>query len=264
MLVDSHCHLDFPDFAGDLGGVLDRAGAAGVGTLLTICTHLSRFEAVRAVAERHPGLWCTVGVHPHEAAPENLRAADPLIAAALEPKVVGFGETGLDYFYEHSPRAAQERSFRLHLAAARATGLPVVIHSRDADAETAAILEDEYAKGPFTGVIHCFSGSAELARRAIALGLSISFSGILTFPKAAALREIAAGLPLERILVETDAPFLAPVPVRGKRNEPAFVAHTAACLAKVLGRPVAEIAAATTDNFFRLFGKAERPCASPS
>jgi TatD DNase family protein len=264
MLVDSHCHLDFPDFAADFDAVLARAHDAGVGTMLTICTHLSRAAGVLAVAEHSEALWCTVGVHPHEAASEDLRAPNTLIDAARHPKVVGFGETGLDFYYQHSPRAAQERSFRLHLAAARTAGLPVVIHSRDADSETAAILEDEIAAGPIAGVIHCFSGSPELARRAIALGLYISFSGILSFPKASALRELAATLPLERLLVETDAPFLAPVPVRGRRNEPAFVAHTAACLAQALGRPAAEVAQATTENFFRLFGKAERRCASPS
>ncbi len=264
MLVDSHCHLDFPDFTADLEGVLARAGAAGVTTMLTIGTHLSRADRVLATAARAEALWCTLGIHPHEAANERLASPDVLIAAARHDKVVGLGETGLDFFYEHSPRPAQERNFRLHLAAARATGLPVVIHSRDADRETAAILEHEMAQAPIAGVIHCFSGSPELAQRAIALGLYVSFSGILTFPKAAALRALAATLPLDRLLVETDAPFLAPVPVRGKRNEPAFVAHTVQCLAAVQGLPVAQVIAATTENFFRLFGKAKRPCASPS
>lgn len=264
MLVDSHCHLDFPDFAADLDAVLDRAKAAGVATMLTICTHLSRAERVLAVAERSDALYCSIGVHPHEAAGEDLSSPDALIAAAAHEKVVAFGETGLDFYYEHSPRAAQERNFRLHLAAARQTGLPVVIHSRDADDETAAILEEECSEGAVTGVIHCFSGGADLARRALALGFYVSFSGILTFPKTAALRTLAATVPLQRLLIETDAPFLAPVPVRGKRNEPAFVAHTAQCLAGALGLSVAEVAAATAENFFTLFARAKRPCGSPS
>lgn len=260
MLIDSHCHLDFPDFTGDFDAIVARAGEAGVTNLLTICTHLSRAEQVIAVAERAPQIVCTVGVHPHEAATEAPSHVDTLISFAGHPKVVGFGESGLDYYYEHSPRAAQQRSFRQHIEAARATGLPLVIHTRDADDDMAAILEDEMAKGPFTGVLHCFSSTPVLAHRAIALGLSISFSGILTFAKSGPLRELAAALPLDRLLVETDAPFLAPVPKRGKRNEPAFVTHTAACLAKIRGIDLDALAAATTANFFRLFAKAKPSC----
>lgn len=259
-LVDSHCHLDFPDFAADLDAVMVRAAAAGVGTMLTICTHLSRFERVRAVAERFDNVFCTVGVHPHEAAAEEGISVERLVALAAHPKVVGFGETGLDYFYDHSPRDRQQESFRLHLRAARAAGLPVIVHTRDADDDTAAILKEEAATGDLTGLVHCFSSSAALAQAAIELGFLISFSGIVTFKKADDLRRIAADLPADRILVETDAPYLAPVPKRGKRNEPSFVAHTAACIAAARGSTEAEIAATTTANFFRLFRKAGPPC----
>lgn len=259
-LVDSHCHLDFPDFAEDLDAVMQRAAAAGVGTMLTICTHLSRFEGVRAVAERFENVFCTVGVHPHEAAAEEGVSVERLVALAAHPKVVGFGETGLDYFYDHSPRDRQQESFRLHLRAARTAGLPVIVHTRDADDDTAAILREEAAAGGLTGLLHCFSSTAALAQAAIDLGFLISFSGIVTFRKADALRRIAADLPDDRLLVETDAPFLAPVPKRGKRNEPSFVAHTAACIAAARGSTEAAIAATTTANFFRLFSKAGPPC----
>lgn len=259
MLVDSHCHLDFPDFESELDAVVARAAASGVGAMLTICTHLSRFERVLAVAERFANVYCTVGVHPHEAAGEGDVTSEALVALAAHPKVVGFGETGLDYFYEHSPREAQARSFRVHIAAARATGLPIVIHTRDADADTARMLESEYDAGPFSGVIHCFSSSQGLANTAVALGLYISFSGIVTFKKADALRAVARAMPLDRLLVETDAPYLAPTPRRGKRNEPAFVAHTAAEVARSRGVDMNTLAAATTENFFRLFAKAQIP-----
>jgi TatD DNase family protein len=256
MLVDSHCHLDFPDFADELEAVVGRAGAAGVGTLLTICTHLSRFERVLAVAERFDGICCTVGVHPHEAANEPDATADRLLALARHPKVVGFGETGLDYYYRHSPAEAQQRSFRAHVAAARETGLPVVIHTREAEADTLRILAEEVRQGPFPGVIHCFSSTMQLAEKAIELGFYVSFSGIVTFAKAEALRQVARAIPADRILVETDAPYLAPVPKRGKRNEPAFVVHTAAALAEVRGVDESALAATTTANFFALFEKA--------
>jgi TatD DNase family protein len=259
MLVDSHCHLDFPDFQGELDAVVQRAGEAGVGAMLTICTHVSRFGQVRAVAERFPNVYCTVGIHPHEAGHEPPVAASDLVRLAEHPKVVGFGESGLDFYYQHSPRTDQERSFRAHIQAARTAGLPIVIHTRDADAEMLAILHEEHAQGPFPGLIHCFSAGRELAEGAVALGLSISFSGIVTFKKADPLREIARDLPLERILVETDAPYLAPVPKRGKRNEPAFTAFTAAEIAKLKGLSAEAFAEATTDNFFRLFIKAQRP-----
>jgi TatD DNase family protein len=253
--VDSHCHLDFPDFADELDAVVDRARAAGVTTLLTICTHLSRFERVLAVAERFPRVYATVGVHPHEVATEGVAAVETLVGLARHPKVVGFGETGLDFHYDRSPRDAQEASFRTHLAAARATGLPVVIHTRNADARTMAVLDDAMAEGRFTGLLHCFSGSDALARHAVGHGLMISFSGILTFKKAEALQATAAAVPIEHLLVETDAPYLAPVPHRGKRNEPAYTALTGARLAALHRQPAAALARATTDNFHRLFRK---------
>jgi TatD DNase family protein len=259
MLVDSHCHLDFPDFAPDLDGVMARARDAGVGAMVTICTRLSRFDEIRAIAEARENVWCSVGVHPHEAAEEGVSEPSRLLELARHPRVVGFGETGLDYYYEHSPREAQRRSFRAHIAAARATGLPLIVHTRDADDDTVAVLAEEHAKGPFTGLIHCFSSSRELAEKALKIGFYISISGIVTFKKAEALRETVRAVPLERLLVETDAPYLAPVPHRGKRNEPAYVARTAACVAEIKGVSPEALARATTDNFFRLFAKATRP-----
>jgi TatD DNase family protein len=259
MLVDSHCHLDFPELAADIDGVMARAAAAGVGTLVTIGTKLSEIDKVLAIAERYDHVWCSVGVHPHEAGTETDCGTARLVELAKHPKVVGIGETGLDYYYEHSPREAQRTGFRAHIAAARETGLPLIVHSRDADDETAAILAEEQGRGRFTGVIHCFTAGPALAATAIDLGLYISLSGIITFNKAEELRQTVRGLPLERLLVETDAPYLAPVPKRGKRNEPAFVAHTAAKLAEIKGVGSAELAALTTENFFRLFGKVRRP-----
>jgi len=258
MLIDSHCHLDFPELASDEPGVLARARAAGVAGMLTIGTRLDQFDRVRAIAERHDNVWCSVGVHPHEAKEEGQRAPDRLVEAARHAKVIGIGETGLDFYYEHSPREEQATSFRAHIAAARETSLPLIVHTRDADAETGDFLEEEYRKGAFTGLIHCFSSGPEVARRALALGMYISISGIVTFKAAEALRATVRDIPLERLLVETDAPYLAPVPKRGKTNEPAFVAHTAAKVAELKGVGIAELEAATTDNFFRLFGKAER------
>jgi len=258
MLIDSHCHLDFPELMTDEAGVLARAKAAGVAAMLTIGTRLDQFERVRAIAERHDNVWCSVGVHPHEAKDEGQSDPDRLIEAARHPKVVGIGETGLDFHYDHSPRDEQAESFRTHIAASRRTGLPLIVHTRNADAETGDILEDEYGKGAFPGVIHCFSSGAEVAQRALALGFYISISGIVTFKAAEELRGIVRDIPLERLLVETDAPYLAPVPKRGKTNEPAFVAHTAAKVAELKGVSIAELEAATTDNFFRLFTKTER------
>ena len=258
MLIDSHCHLDFPELAGDETGVLARARTAGVAGMLTIGTRLDQFERVRAIAERHANIWCSVGVHPHEAKEEGQHAPDRLIEATRHPKVVAIGETGLDFYYEHSPRDEQAESFRVHIAAARQTGLPLIVHTRDADAETGDILEEEYREGAFTGVIHCFSSGPDVARRALELGFYISISGIVTFKAAEGLRTIVRDIPLGRLLVETDSPYLAPVPKRGKTNEPAFVAHTAAKVAELKGVDVAELEAATTDNFFRLFAKAER------
>jgi TatD DNase family protein len=259
MLIDSHCHLDFPDFASELDDVVARAGAAGITRMVTISTRVRRFADVLAIAERFPEVYCSVGTHPHYAHEElDITAAD-LIARAQHPKVVALGEAGLDYHYDRSPRDAQERGFRTHIAAARETGLPLVIHSREADADTARILEEETGQGAFPAVLHCFTGGADLARRAIALGLSISFTGILTFKNSTALRAIAADLPADRILVETDAPYLAPLPFRGKRNEPAYVVETAKILAETRGVPLDEIAQQTSENFFRLFGKVPRP-----
>ena len=259
MLIDSHCHLDFPELSSDEAGVLARAKTAGVAGMLTIGTRLDQFDRVRAIAERHANIWCSVGVHPHEAKEEGQRAPDRLIEATRHPKVVGIGETGLDFYYEHSPRDEQAESFRTHIEAARETGLPLIVHTRDADTETGDILQDEYAKGAFTGLIHCFSSGPEVAKRALALGMYISISGIVTFKAAESLRVIVRDLPLDRLLVETDAPYLAPVPRRGKTNEPAFVAHTAAKVAELKGVSIAELEAVTTENFFRLFAKAERP-----
>jgi TatD DNase family protein len=255
MLVDSHCHLDFPDFAADMPGVLARARAAGIGHMLTIGTHLSRFAGVRAVAEEAEDIHCTVGVHPHEAEGETLSSPDVLLKESTHPKVVGFGETGLDFYYNNAPRERQTGNFRIHIAAARMAGLPIVVHTRDAEDDTIAILNEEYAKGAFTGVIHCFTGTSKLARAALDLGFFISVSGIATFKKAADLRATLAEVPLDRLLVETDAPYLAPQPLRGKRNEPAFVVHTAAMLAELKGIAPETLADATTANFFRLFAK---------
>lgn len=255
MLVDSHCHLDFPDFADELDAVVERAKAAGIGTMVTIGTKLSEAEKVIAIAERFPNVWATVGVHPHEAATEPGEDTARLVALAQHPKVVGIGETGLDYFYEHSPKARQAACFRAHIAAARETGLPLIVHTRDADEDTAAILTEEMEKGAYTGLLHCFSSSKKLADLAVKLGFYVSFSGILTFKSAEAVREAARAVPQDRLLVETDAPYLAPVPMRGKRNEPAFVVHTAKRLAELRGSTTAELEAATTANFHRLFRK---------
>ena len=261
MLVDSHCHLDYLARDGDLDAVVGRARAAGVCRMLTICTKVSEFDTILAIARRYDDVWCTVGIHPHEAEAEPAVTAERLVALTQDPRVAGIGETGLDYFYEHSPREEQQASFRAHIAAARASGLPLIVHTRDADEDTAAILEAEYAKGAFTGVIHCFSTGRELAERAVALGFYISLSGILTFKKAEALRETAAALPADRLLVETDAPYLAPVPLRGKPNEPSYVVHTAAALARLRGVGLNEIETSTSDNFFRLFQRVQRPSA---
>lgn len=256
MLVDSHCHLDFPDFASELDAVVARARAAGLARMVTISTRVRRFAGVLSIAERFPDIYCSVGTHPHYAHEELDVTADDLAAHARHPRVVAIGEAGLDYHYDNSPREAQERGFRTHIAAARATGLPLVIHSREADSDTARILEEESGKGAFPAVLHCFTGGAELARRAVALGHYVSFSGIVTFKNSAALRAIAAELPADRVLVETDAPYLAPNPFRGKRNEPAFVVETAKVLAETRGVSFDEIARQTSDNFFRLFSKA--------
>lgn len=261
MLVDSHCHLDFPDFEDELEDVIAHAGAAGVGTMVTIGTEVARFDRVLAIASAHENIYCTVGTHPHEAGTDGEKDAGPerLAALAVNDKVIGIGETGLDYFYDHAPRERQRESFRVHAQAARETGLPLIVHTRDADDETIDILSHEMAIGPFKGLIHCFSTSRELAERSLELGFYISVAGIVTFKKAEALREALGAVPLERLLVETDAPYLAPVPMRGKTNEPSYVTHTAACLAELKGVTPEALARATTDNFFTLFGKARRP-----
>jgi TatD DNase family protein len=259
MLVDSHCHLDFPEFAPELDAVVERAMAAGVGLCVSIGTTLEGFPRVRAVAERFDSVWCSVGIHPHEAEKEPLQDAQALITLAQGPKVVGIGETGLDYFYEHSPRAAQRKNFRLHIAAARELGLPLIVHTRDAEDDTIEILRDEMERGTFTGLIHCFTGTKKLADAALDLGFYISVSGIATFKKSEELRAVIREVPLEHLLVETDAPFLAPVPHRGKRNEPAFVARTADVLAQLKGVSGEDLAAQTTQNFFSLFRKVKKP-----
>src|SRR6202161_798912 len=255
MLIDSHCHLDFPDFATELDGVVARARASGIARLVTISTRVARHAQVLAIAERFPDVFCSVGTHPHYAHEELHVTAGDLVARTRHPKIVAIGEAGLDYHYDNSPREAQERGFRTHITAARETGLPLVIHSRDADGDTARILEEEMGKGAFPAVLHCFTGGPDLARRAIALGHFVSFAGILTFKNSAALRAIAAELPADRILVETDAPYLAPGRYRGKRNQPAHDVETAKVLAETRGVSFDEIARETSENFFRLFGK---------
>ncbi|NVN86463.1 MAG: TatD family hydrolase [Rhodopseudomonas sp.] len=259
MLVDSHCHLEFPDFAEDLDGLIGRARAAGVARMVTISTRVRRLPALLAIAERFPDVYCSVGTHPHHVDEEDGIPAEELIELTRHPKVVALGEAGLDYFYQHGSPEAQARGFRAHIAAARVTGLPLVIHTREADDDCGRILEDEMAKGAFSAVLHCYTGGRELALRAINLGLSIGFTGIVTFKKSQALRDLAAELPADRILVETDAPYLAPGKFRGKRNEPSYVVETAKVLAEVRGVTLEEIARQTTQNFFRLFGKVSAP-----
>ncbi|MBX3456593.1 TatD family hydrolase [Ferrovibrio sp.] len=258
MLIDSHCHLDFPDFAADLDGVLARARNANVGLMLSIGTRLDKFAGVLAVAERYPDVYCTVGIHPHEADDAVDVDAAKLLSFCDHPKVVGIGETGLDYYYDHSDREAQKRCFLAHIQAARISGLPLVIHTRDADEDTAEILQAEMEKGPFKALLHCFTSGQKLAELAVGLGMMVSFSGILTFKNATAVQATAAALPLESILVETDAPYLAPVPKRGKTNEPSYVSFTADYLAKLRGIGAAELQAATTENFLRFFSKVPR------
>ena len=254
-LVDSHCHLDFPEFEGQLEDVVARAANAGVDYMMTICTRVSKFDQILRVAGRFDNIWCSVGIHPHNADDEPKTSAETLISMAKHPKVVAFGESGLDFYYDHSPRDRQEAAFRQHIHAARETGLPVVIHARDADDDMVRILADEHAKGAFPGVIHCFSSGSKLAETVLEMGLYISVSGIITFKNADELRETVRNVPLERLLVETDAPYLAPVPYRGKLNEPAHAALTAAKVAELKGVVSDTFAAATTENFFRLFSK---------
>jgi TatD DNase family protein len=256
MFIDSHCHLNYPGLVEDQDGVLARARAAGVSTMLNISTRESEWDAVVATATRAPGVWASVGIHPHEADAHPHVDTDRLVQAAADPRVVGIGETGLDYHYDHSDRERQRANFRIHIAAARMTGLPLIVHTRDAEADTAAILAEEMGKGAYTGVIHCFTASADFGRKALDLGFYISISGIVTFRNAKALQATATTLPLERLLIETDSPFLAPVPHRGKPCEPAFVADTARFLSTLRGANVEDLAEATARNFFTLFGKA--------
>ncbi len=255
MLIDSHCHLDFPDFEEERDAIVARAGATGVGIMVTISTRIRKFESIRAIAETYPNVFCSVGTHPHNAGEEAGIEASEIISLAEHAKVVAIGEAGLDYFYDKAPRDTQATGFRTHIAAARETGLPLVIHARDADDDVAEILRDETGKGAFPFILHCFSSGRALAETGIELGGYVSFSGILTFKKSEELRAIARDLPHDRLLVETDAPYLAPTPFRGKRNEPAYVAHTAAVLAETIGVSKAEIAEITTENAFRVFSR---------
>ncbi|AXJ96441.1 MULTISPECIES: TatD family hydrolase [unclassified Sphingomonas] len=258
MFADSHCHLNYKGLIEDQAAVLSRARERGVGVMLNIATREREWDDIVATAEREPDVWASVGIHPHEADQHPHADTAKLVARAQHPRVVGIGESGLDYFYDHSDRTRQQTSFRAHVAAARETGLPLIVHTRDAEEDTLAILRDEMEQGPYTGVIHCFTASGAFADAALALGLYISISGIVTFKNARDLQATAARLPADRLLIETDAPFLAPVPHRGKTGEPAFVADTAAFLANLRGERIENLAARTADNFYALFAKARR------
>ncbi|MCW3473814.1 TatD family hydrolase [Limobrevibacterium gyesilva] len=256
MLIDSHCHLDYYS-ADEIGDILAHAATAGVGEMVTIGTRLTQSDIVRGIAQAHANVWCTVGIHPHNAAEHPVPAPEAIAAEAAYPRVIGIGESGLDYFYDKAPRDVQQASFRAHIRAARLAGLPLAIHARDADADIIGILRDERdSGGDFQFLLHCFSSTRALAEAALAMGGYVSFSGILTFPKSQEIRDIARDIPRDRLLVETDSPYLAPVPYRGKRNEPAWVAHTATVLAQVHGMEPAAMADLTTANFRRLFRKA--------
>ena len=259
MLVDSHCHLDFDTFDNDRAETIRRAKEAGIGTIVTICTRISQFQDILALAQTDEEIWCSVGIHPHQVDDEPDASVEDLIIRSTDPKVIGIGETGLDFYYETSSRESQSRSFRTHIAASRETQLPLIVHTRDADQDMANILEEEMKKGPFPGVLHCFSSTLELAQRALDIGFYISLSGIVTFKNANSLRDIVRGVPIERILVETDAPFLAPIPKRGKRNEPSFITHTAKKVAELKNLNFDELSMVSTKNFFQLFNKAKRP-----
>ena len=259
LVVDSHCHLDYEGLTDRLPEVLANAEAAGVGLMVSIGTRVHKFEQLLRIAEENSNVFCTIGTHPHNAHEElDVTVAD-LVEFAKHPKVVGIGEAGLDYHYDLSPRAAQEQGFRIHIAAARETGLPLVIHAREADNDTARILEEEMQRGAFKPLLHCFTASMELAKRGLAVGAYVSFSGILTYKSADNLREVAAAVPMNRLLVETDSPYLAPTPYRGKSNEPAYVVKTLQQLASTKGVEIEAMAQATNDNFFRLFSKVPRP-----
>ena len=261
MLVDSHCHLNFPDFKDDLDAVIQRAREAGVGVMQSICTDMGEFDEIYAITQRYDGIYCSVGVHQNDSGEQKIVTCEELLVKTSQEKVIGIGETGLDYHYERSDSETQKKSFIEHIKAARISGLPVIVHTRDADEDTIAILSDEMAKGQFKGLIHCFTSSKYLADKAVELGFYISISGIITFKNAQAIRDGIADVPLERLLVETDSPYLAPIPHRGKRNEPSFTIYTNKIVAELKGVSEEESASATTDNFFRLFNKAVRPCA---
>ncbi|MCZ4092838.1 TatD family hydrolase [Sinorhizobium psoraleae] len=258
MLIDTHCHLDFPDFEAERDAIIERASAAGVTQMVTISTRVKRFDTILAIAEAYPNVFCSVGTHPHNADEELDITTEDLVRLSAHPKVVAIGEAGLDYFYDNAPRDAQAEGLRRHIAAARETGLPLVIHSRSADENMAEILTEESGKGTFPFLLHCFSSGPELAQVGVELGGYVSFSGILTFPKSQEIRDIAKTIPHDRMIVETDAPYLAPKPFRGKRNEPAFVAHTAEVLAETIGVSTEEIAQITTENALRIFSKMPR------
>jgi TatD DNase family protein len=262
MLVDSHCHLDFPELAEQLDEVLARAERAGVAQMVTISTRVRRFGQIRSIAERYDNVFCSIGTHPHYAAEEADVTADELVAIAAHPKVVGIGETGLDYYYDKSPRDLQQAAFRRHIEAARRIGLPLIIHTRDAEPDTARILREELTGGRFTALMHCFTSSGWLAEQALDMGFYISLSGVVTFKKSEDLQQTVRQLPLDRLLVETDAPYLAPVPHRGKTNEPAYTVHTAEKLGELQQRQLADVARATTANFHRLFTKVPAPAAA--
>jgi TatD DNase family protein len=259
VLIDSHCHLDFPDFASERDAVVERARAAGLKRIITISTRADAFAKISLIADNYDDVFCTVGTHPHHAHEEAEVSQDHLVELARHPKCVGIGEAGLDYHYDQTPREIAAKVFCTHIAAARQCGLPIVVQAREADADIATILRDEMEKGAFTGLLHCFTASAMLAETALSLGLYISFSGVLTFKNSRPLREIARAVPMDKLLVETDAPYLAPVPYRGKRNEPAFVAATAQVLADVKGVSPQTIAAETSANALRLFSKMPAP-----
>ncbi|MGE3714434.1 MAG: TatD family hydrolase [Alphaproteobacteria bacterium] len=259
MLVDSHCHLNFPDFKDDLASVISRAQQAGVGVMQTICTKMSEFDEVHRIAQANDNIYCSVGVHPNNTSNTEIVSVQTLVDSCSSKKVIGLGETGLDYHYDNSDPATQKASFRNHIEAARQTGIPLIVHTRDADEDTVNILKEEMAKGAFKGLIHCFTSTKYLADEAVKCGFYISLSGIITFKNAQAIRDALVDVPLERILVETDAPYLAPAPNRGKRNEPSYVVHTNKALSEIKGISEEECARITTANFFTLFSKASAP-----
>lgn len=256
MIVDSHCHLDYEELSSDIGGVLARARESGVETLQAICTKISQFDKILSIAKSHDNIYCSVGVHPHEVQSEGIIPTEKIVELAKDKKVIGIGETGLDYYYENSDREMQKKSFINHIAASRETGLPLIVHTRSADDDTIDILSSELKKGEFPGLIHCFTSTERLARECIDMGMYISISGIITFKNADELRETVRKLPLQRLLIETDAPYLAPSPMRGKPNEPSYIKYTAAKMAEMFGVDISEIEDHTTKNFFKLFTRA--------